>query len=193
MNLVYTYTRSVRHVCGETVPYFPLSSLLRDRTTQGKARCLSNIAFAQVHHGGPAHLAGNIATGDYIEEVNRTPILRISDAAAKLKGPTSTLVEVKVRQGGGGDSAYVHLLRQKVDTGDQNNYPIGIAAALRVVHDGVEVDRVIEGGPAWLSGMKEGSVITAIDGKPNRSLPQSTLLGPTIINQQLLQKNTWSL
>ena len=77
-------------------------------------------------------------------------------------------MEVKVRQGGGGDSAYVHLLRQKVDTGDQNNYPIGIAAALRVVQDGVEVDRVIEGGPAWLSGMKEGSVITAIDGKSAR-------------------------
>ena len=42
---------------------------------------------------------------------------------------------------------------------------VGIAAALRVVRDGVIVDRLMAGGPAYISGkLKEGCLITAIDG-----------------------------
>ena len=58
----------------------------------------------------------------------------------------------------------VKLMRQDVDISDSVEEAVGIAAALRVVRDGVAVDRVMDGGPAWLGALQEGWLITSIDG-----------------------------
>jgi len=119
----------------------------------------------RVLHGGPAHLSGKIANGDYMEEVGGTQILNVAEASAHLNGPLSSLVEIRVRQGGGGDSSAVYLLRQDVDAGEVLDDTVGIAAALRVVRDGVTVDQVMPGGGAYICGMvQEGALIVAIDG-----------------------------
>jgi len=71
----------------------------------------------------------------------------------------------RLRQGGGGDSTQLHLLRQDIWRTDGSEDAVGIAAALRVVRDGVSVDSVIPGGPAFLSGgIQPDHLITAIDG-----------------------------
>jgi len=132
---------------------------------------LSQDAFGvfvqQVYRAGPAHFSGAIAVGDYVEDVDGQAIINEHEASRRLSGAAGTIVEVRVRQGGGGDSTNVYLLRQDVnrERTDGDEGKVGIAAALRVVRDGVVVDTVIPGGPAFLSGaVHEGYLITAIDG-----------------------------
>ena len=54
----------------------------------------TNSIHAQVYHGGPAHLSGKIASGDYIEAVHNTPVISVEKAHELLNGPLGTLVEV---------------------------------------------------------------------------------------------------
>ena len=97
----------------------------------------------QVYHGGPAHLSGQIASFDYLESVDGAPVVSAAAAQDLLLGPLGTVVVVRVRQGAGGDSANVQLLRQDVHVGNfHSGGLVGIAAALRVVRDGVLVDKV---------------------------------------------------
>ena len=119
-----------------------------------------------MYHGGPAHLSGSIAIGDYIECIGNAPVINEHEATRCLSGPVGTVVEVRLRQGGGGDSTQLHLLRQDIwRTDGSGDAVVGIAAALRVVRDGVSVDSVIPGGPAFLSGgIQPDHLITAIDG-----------------------------
>ena len=120
----------------------------------------------RVLHGGPAHLSGKIATGDYVEEVDRKRVYSAQDAADCLRTPLGTPIEIRLRQGGSGDSSYVYLLRQDVEVeSDVIDQSVGISAALRVVKEGVAVDKVMPGGAADLSGiLREGCLITGIDG-----------------------------
>ena len=70
-------------------------------------------------------------------------MLSADEAEGLLMGPLGTLVVCRVRQGGaGGDSANVPLIRQDVDVDDSAASAVGIAAALRVVREGVLVDKV---------------------------------------------------
>lgn len=119
----------------------------------------------QVYYAGPAHLSGSIAIGDYIECIDGTPVINENEASRLLRGPVGSVVEVRVRQGGGGDSTNLQLLRKDVRRTDSSGEAIGIAAALRVMRDGVSVDTVIAGGPAYICGtIQPGHLITAIDG-----------------------------
>ena len=100
------------------------------------------VFVREVYHGGPAHLSGQIASLDYLESVDGVPVVGAAEAQDRLLGPLGTVVVARVRQGAGGDSANVPLLRQDVDVGDGAGGAVGIAAALRVVRDGVLVDKV---------------------------------------------------
>lgn len=70
-------------------------------------------------------------------------MLSADEAEGQLIGPLGTLTVCRVRHGGaGGDSANVPLIRQDVDVDDCAASAVGIAAALRVVREGVLVDKV---------------------------------------------------
>lgn len=119
----------------------------------------------------------NIVRNNYVDEVP-APELLDSALRAMVAGldPHSAFL---------GPEAF-----QDQDNSTRGRYG-GIGVELRTRKGRLVVDQVIEGGPAWLEGVKAGDRILAVDGKPVKGRPlresMNDLLGPpdTTVTVQL--------
>jgi len=128
----------------------------------------AGVFVRRITHDSPAHFSGRIAVGDYIEEIDSVHVQDLSSAQSLLSGSEDSLVSLRVRYGvmRKWDVQEVHLLRKvQLRTSEGSADVFGISASLCVVREGVRVDKVMPGGPAWLCGqVEEDFIIVAIDG-----------------------------
>lgn len=134
------------------------------------------VFVSRILHGSPAQMSSALAVGDAIVKVDGWTVSSDEEAEERLGGESSRPVTATVRFGSGrdcGEVRQVMLVRQRSlgqmgmgRDGDGGEEPVGVGATLTCVWEGILVDNVITGGPAWLSGViHPGDIITSIGGE----------------------------
>ncbi|HOJ44263.1 MAG TPA: RIP metalloprotease RseP, partial [Syntrophorhabdaceae bacterium] len=122
-------------------------------------RILIPLEMTQGEHVSAAYSAG-LRTGDEIIAINGQEVKSFSDIQAKIFFSEGHTLDIAVRR----DGQIQNFRVTPANEGGEMRFSIGVMPYTK----GIAVTNTSEGGPAFLSGLKAGDIITKVDGKEVR-------------------------